>query len=109
MPKGGIWKICYCANYDIGTDADSVVCTNTTEFTAEAGTVTVHGALGVESYFCARGGPCVVTVAGQSLNSSSDYVLVVDVGDVCGTSGTPLAWTGTASAPAASAGSSTSC
>jgi hypothetical protein len=78
LPKGGVWKICYCANYD---NSDSVVCNNETEFTAEAGTLTVHGAAGVETFACAIDGACVVTVSGTSL-SSDDNVQVVTVGDL---------------------------
>ena len=60
VPKGGIWKICYCATYD-GCDAAS-------DFTVEAGLFTVAGANGIGDYHCVKLAPmCGINVDGTSL------------------------------------------
>ena len=82
LPKGGVWKVCYCANYDI--DADDVICAVTSEYTTEAGLLTVHGAAGDETFYCPKDGQCLITITGTAL-TTDDRVQVIDFGGTCGT------------------------
>ena len=55
LPRGGVWKMCYCTDYD-GCDQD-------TDFTVHVKTVTVYGADGTDGYDCVRFAPaCTFTV-----------------------------------------------
>merc|ERR1719506_3522079 len=77
LPKGGVWKICYCTNFQ-GCDAYA-------EYTVEAGELTVQGADGIGTYDCVRYAPtCTFTVSGTVL-TSGDYVQVIENGDTCAT------------------------
>ena len=70
LPKGGQWKICYCANYDS--------CDAAEDFTVEAGTLMVTGADGIGLYLCYKeNNDCILTVSGAG-QQATDYVKVLD-------------------------------
>ena len=63
LPKGGQWKVCYCTSYDS--------CNEDSDFTVEAGVLTVAGARGTGNFVCWKLTPqCVVSVDGTSLLGS---------------------------------------
>jgi hypothetical protein len=105
LPKGGVWKVCYCANYDI--DADDVICAVTSEYTTEAGLLTVHGAAGDETFYCPKDGQCLITITGTAL-TTDDRVQVIDFGGTCGTALMSTLYSGDARATSDGTGTDTS-
>ena len=79
LPKGGVWKICYCADFaEAGTACDA-----DTEHLVQAGELTVAGADGIGLYSCAKNEPCTITIAGTGLQAT-DAVQVVAISASCG-------------------------
>jgi hypothetical protein len=67
LPKGGLWRICYCATYT----AAGPECDTDDEFTIEAGQLTVRGPYVDQTFSCTAGFACNVgPVLGQSLGVS---------------------------------------
>jgi hypothetical protein len=94
LPKGGYWKICYCATDEL--------CTQTIDYGNTAGTLSVRGASGVQTFNCVKEVQCGIQVAGTLLDTT-DYVQAVTA--TCGGANVaqfstprPLAGGGTATA-----------
>ena len=104
LPKGGLWKVCYCATHDADT---SGVCNSQGDFTAHALTLTVIGASGMQAFHCVKdaAGGCGFTVDGTAL-VQQDNVQVVADGSICGTA-SPVATFGTSRAQAGFGGTTT--
>ena len=78
LPKGGSWRICYCTNYDS--------CDTYSDYTVEAGVLTVQGADGIGTYTCVRYAPfCTFQVSGTVLSSSDSVQIIGDAGAYGGT------------------------
>ena len=68
LPKGGYWKICYCATDEL--------CTQTIDYGNTAGALSVRGASGVQTFNCVKEVQCGIQVAGTLLDTT-DYVQAV--------------------------------
>ena len=84
LPKGGYWKICYCANYDL-TDGGAP-CTAAEDYTVDAGLLTVYGPYGDGAYNCVRDAAlCPLVVGGVhfagSMSATADLNDFVQVRD----------------------------
>jgi hypothetical protein len=81
LPKGGVWKLCYCADYDVGNGTS---CDDLREYNTEAGLITVHGADGIGVYSCIIMSSCSLQVNGQSMVVTDAVQLIEGPQTNCG-------------------------
>ena len=72
LPKGGTWRICYCADDD--------GCNAAEDFGSQAGTLTVRGSLGVETFHCVKEVPCSIDVQGTDLAPTNRILTIPNQG-----------------------------
>eukprot|EP00928_Gymnodinium_smaydae_P083738 TRINITY_DN6697_c0_g1_i2.p1 TRINITY_DN6697_c0_g1~~TRINITY_DN6697_c0_g1_i2.p1 ORF type:complete len:2550 (+),score=402.01 TRINITY_DN6697_c0_g1_i2:927-7652(+) len=89
LPFGGVWRMCYCANYDSPLDNDNLPCSSVQDFPADAGRLSVTGAYPGQNIFCTRNEVCTFTLQGEAMNKDIHKVAVRDSSTTCGST-TPM-------------------
>eukprot|EP00930_Biecheleria_cincta_P035475 TRINITY_DN24396_c0_g2_i1.p1 TRINITY_DN24396_c0_g2~~TRINITY_DN24396_c0_g2_i1.p1 ORF type:complete len:4398 (+),score=706.18 TRINITY_DN24396_c0_g2_i1:1156-13194(+) len=83
---GGVYRLCWCAGHRL--DGTPRACTNNENFLVDAGTLSVEGPLGNQSWTCSTSRSCSISgLRGAGLTGNDR--LLIKVGD-CLTGGTPL-------------------
>jgi hypothetical protein len=80
--SGGQWRICYCSTYTDPLGLDSDPCTESSEFHGWAGTLTIRGPYGGQSFPCAAGIECTINLQGFLLDVD-DRIKLVNAQDPC--------------------------
>lgn len=84
LPFGGIWKLCYCADYDSPLDKDSLPCSSAEDFPVAAGVVAVTGAYPGQRINCTRNQVCTFSLFGENLDKDVHKIAVGDDDTQCG-------------------------
>ncbi|CAE8591981.1 unnamed protein product [Polarella glacialis] len=84
LPYGGVWKMCYCANFDSGLDQEATACSSKEDFSAEAGLLSVQGAYPGQAVNCTRNQVCSFTLAGYGLSKDLHQIAIADSASFCG-------------------------
>jgi hypothetical protein len=80
----GTFTVCYCASYD-AEDEQTVVCSSDGEFTHEAGTIVVRGAVAAQMFQCVKDIDCYTTIDGWAM-TGADFTQMAASPGLCGVS-----------------------